>query len=91
MYAAVQVSANRRQIGLAFSFLSLSFGLSFKKPLLQSTRLQVLLFAGAGKGLIESWDAFRLTPAIRLDSSAATNTVLYESFVYVHNYPKKLK
>lgn len=76
MHTAMQVSANRRQIRLAIGFLSLSLGLSLKKPLLQSICLQVLLLAGAGKGLVESRDALRLTPSIRLDPSAATNTVL---------------
>lgn len=85
MHTAVQVSANRRQIGLAVGFLSLSLSFSFKKPLLQSTSLQILLLAGTGEGLVESRDAFCLTPSIRLDPSAATNTVLNYSFVYVHH------
>lgn len=74
MDAAVH-PADGRQVGLALALFGLPLGLALEVPLLQSTRLQVLLLAGATERLVEPRDTFRLPATVRLYSPPATKTL----------------
>lgn len=81
METAVQVAADRGQLGLPVRLLGLSLGLPLQEPLLQRIRLKVLLLAGPAERLVEPRHALRLPPPVRLYSSSV-NTIDIINFCY---------